>query len=226
MRSARRSNTLGPVMSLSDAKKRVLDVLKRRGPVAVGPVARELDITEAAVRQHLTALEQNGLVGSVVSEPHGPGRPATYWALTSLARDLFPDRHADLTVELIDAIRTAIGPEGLAKVMATRAGRQSALYAEAVADAETLGEKVAGLAARRTGDGYMAEVVADGDDYILVEHNCPVCEAAASCGSLCDAELRMFDSVLGPQAVVVREQHLLSGDERCAYRVSRRPSEG
>ena len=76
-------------------------------------------------------------------------------------------------------------------------------------------------AAVRAAEGYVAEVVdaPDGDGLLLVEHHCPICEAAAACTNLCSAELQLFRDVLGPDVEVTRTQHLLSGDQRCAYRL-------
>jgi predicted ArsR family transcriptional regulator len=54
---------------------------------------------------------------------------------------------------------------------------------------------------------------------LLVEHHCPICDAAKECQMFCSTELELFQAALGPNAVVKREQHLLSGDERCVYRV-------
>jgi predicted ArsR family transcriptional regulator len=70
----------------------------------------------------------------------------------------------------------------------------------------------------------MAEVVDadDGRGRLLIEHHCPVCDAARACQGLCRSELELFRSVLGPELEVTREQHLLSGDERCVYRVEPR----
>ena len=80
--------------------------------------------------------------------------------------------------------------------------------------------RVRGLAEVRTAEGYMAEARPDGDDMLLVEHHCPVCEAASSCQGLCAGELALFRSVLGDDVTVERESHILRGDGRCAYRVS------
>ena len=61
------------------------------------------------------------------------------------------------------------------------------------------------------------------DDWLLIEHHCPICVAATSCQGLCHSELELFRAALGPEVTVAREQHLLSGDTRCAYRISVRP---
>ena len=89
-------------------------------------------LTDTAVRQHLEALEALGLVERSASEPAGRGRPPVAWHLTSLATSLFPDRHGDLTVELLGSIRTALGEEGLTKVIGTRAKAQEAAYRRAL----------------------------------------------------------------------------------------------
>ena len=67
-----------------------------------------------------------------------------------------------------------------------------------------------------------AEVRVDGTSLVLVEHHCPICVAAATCQGLCRTELEVFQATLGEDALVEREQHLLSGDQRCAYRITPR----
>ncbi len=80
--------------------------------------------------------------------------------------------------------------------------------------------RVRRLADQRTTEGYLAEVVRDGDDLLLIEHHCPICSAARSCQSLCRAEMEVFRTALGADISVTREQHVLSGDQRCAYRIT------
>jgi len=72
----------------------------------------------------------------------------------------------------------------------------------------------------RTEEGYMAEVRGEKDgSYLLVENHCPICAAANSCQGFCATELDLFRSVLGQGVDVEREDHIVSGDRRCAYRV-------
>ncbi|MEZ5167953.1 MAG: hypothetical protein R2695_16255 [Acidimicrobiales bacterium] len=91
----------------------------------------------------------------------------------------------------------------------------------AVSDDDLVGRARA-LADHRTRQGYMAEVVDDGDALLLVEHHCPVCAAAQTCQNLCRNELVLFQEAMGDGALVERTQHLLSGDERCVYRIRTR----
>ena len=59
----------------------------------------------------------------------------------------------------------------------------------------------------------------DDGSLLLLEHHCPVCEAASVCQGLCRSELELFQAALGDDVEVERVQHLLSGDQRCAYRI-------
>jgi predicted ArsR family transcriptional regulator len=211
--------------NLGPTKRRIIERLKR-ADAKVADLARTLDMTEAGVRQHLDALADHGLVVSRTGSAAGRGRPATIWALTDLAEDLFPDRHDDLTVELITAVRTALGDDGLAKVIDARGEKQRAAYERALPKKGTLRARVDALARIRTEEGYVAEVAdvpdadaADGDAVLLIEHHCPICTAASSCPGLCGSELALFREVLGPNVSIERTQHIIAGDRRCTYRI-------
>ncbi len=210
------------VKSLGASKRQIVDRLKR-ADATVAELAEVLGMTEAGVRQHLDALAEHGLVESRTRPSVGRGRPPTVWTLTDLAQDLFPDRHDDLTVDLISAVRDALGEKGLQQVIDARGKAQQEAYVQALPKRASLRARVEALARARTDEGYLAEVVDDpeGDGVILVEHHCPICTAASACAGLCASELDVFRKVLGDGVRVERTQHLLGGDRRCAYRVTR-----
>jgi predicted ArsR family transcriptional regulator len=207
--------------NLGVTKRRLVERLKR-ADATVAELARTVDMTEAGVRQHLDALADHGLVESHTREAEGRGRPPTVWSLTDLAQDLFPDRHDDLTVELIAAVRTALGEPGLARVIDARLVSQRAAYEAALPKRGSLRTRVEALARLRLAEGYEAEVVdaPDGRGLLLVEHHCPICTAATACAGLCGAELQLFQDVLGPKVTVERTQHIVAGDRRCTYLIS------
>ena len=204
---------------LGDSKRRVVERLKR-ADATPGELASALGLTEAGVRQHLDALATSGFVTRTTRPPAGRGRPANVWALTDLARDLFPDHHDDLTVDLLDAVRRALGEEGLVRVIDARTEAQLGAYRQVIPRGASIRDRVDALARIRSDEGYLAEVVEDADGaVVLVEHHCPICVAATSCQNLCRSELELFRAALGDDVTVERTQHLLSGDRRCAYRV-------
>jgi predicted ArsR family transcriptional regulator len=205
--------------SVRPAADRLLVLLKTRGPQTAADLGKATGVTAEAARQQLGRLAADGLVVAT-AEPRGVGRPAQVWALTEAGNARFPDAHAELTAQLIGAIRTQLGEDVLDRLIASRANESKAAYAAALAGAAGLGERVARLAEARTREGYMAEAQAEGDGYLLVENHCPICVAAKTCQGFCRAELDTFRAVLGPEASVERTEHIVAGDRRCAYRVS------
>lgn len=209
--------------TLRDAKRRIVDILKTGGPSTAAAIAAALDVTSVAVRQHLSALESAGLVRQQPVAAAGRGRPALLWSLTDAADRLFPDHHGALTVELIGAMRNALGDQGLDRVIEARARDQVGRYRALLpAGRASLKSRVEALAEQRSREGYMADVEQQrGGAYLLIENHCPICEAAECCTGLCRSELQVFQEALGPDAIVERTEHLLSGDRRCAYRITR-----
>jgi len=214
---------------LSVGRRRILDHLKLKGDATPVELATDLGLTPAAVRQHLDGLAAEGLLSVSDERTGSPGRPAGRWRLTRRAHGLFPDRHGELTAQIVQAIRTVAGEDVLDEVIALRTRSQQRDYEQAVAAAgDSLVARAEALARMRTAEGYMAEVtsftavageVDDVDDILLIEHHCPICEAAEACAGFCRAELSVFRAVLGDGVSVERTEHVLSGGARCAYRI-------
>ncbi len=208
-----------PASGLGPTAGRLLTLLKRRGPQSASELGTALGITGEAARQHLVKLASDGLVAAS-SEARGVGRPVQLWALTEAGNARFPDTHAELTAQLLGMIRSELGEEALERLIAARAAQSAAGYEAALQGAADLKERVERLAAARTREGYMAECHDDGNDLLLVENHCPICTAATACQGFCRAELGLFRRLLGEDVSVEREEHIVSGDRRCAYRVA------
>ena len=202
------------------AEQGVLYQLKTRGPQTAAQVARRLEVTPMAVRQHLYRLKDSGLV-DFADERRKVGRPARVWRLTASAASRFPDTHGDLTVEIIGAVRATFGEAGLDRLLAERTRKQLAEYRARVRRAgKSLAERVQALAEIRREQGYMADCtrMADGS-MLLAENHCPICAAASVCQGLCREELALFREVMGKKVRVERSEHILAGARRCAYKI-------
>jgi predicted ArsR family transcriptional regulator len=209
-------------MSLDNAAPsgRILGLIKRRGPLRSKDIAGLLGTTAEAARQHVVKLADEGLLQAHI-EKRGLGRPARYWHLTPAAHHRFPDTHAELTVCLIDAVRSTFGEAALERLILVREAQTRHSYHTALTGATNLRARVARLAELRTREGYMAEWQADAEGFLLLENHCPICTAAAACQGFCRAELEVFCDVLGPGVSVERIEHVLAGGRRCAYRIKR-----
>jgi predicted ArsR family transcriptional regulator len=200
-------------------RRAITKLLKTEGPIDSAKLAERLGLTAMAVRQHLYALQREGLVAAE-ERPVPIGRPAKFWRLTREADRLFPEAYAELSVALIDSVKDAFGDEGLERVLTSRCARQRLDYGKRIKPTDSLKKKLQALAKVRTEEGYMAEVRAEGQgSYLLIENHCPICAAANACQGFCATELDLFRSVLGPGVSVERAEHIISGDHRCVYRI-------
>lgn len=173
-----------------------------------------------AVRQHLYALQSEGLV-RYEEQSQPMGRPAKLWQLTAAADRLFPAGYAELTVGLLSAMTEAFGEDGIDRLLSVRSRQQIDHYAPSIAEQDTLQNRVKTLARLRTDEGYMAEMkpLEDGA-FLLIENHCPICTAATACTGLCASELEVFQAVLGESVTVERTEHILAGQRRCVYQIS------
>lgn len=202
------------------SQDRILFHLKTRGPQATADVGTHLCMTLAGARQHLLKLEAAGLVKSD-RQRRGRGRPKRCWRLTPAGHARFPDRHSDLTLDLLQAMRKVLGDRGLNKLIEYRERASVVTYLKFVGRGGSLQQKLAALAKIRTREGYMASVSkAPANSFFLIENHCPICAAAAACQGFCRSELAIFRAVLGKNVSVERVDHILAGARRCAYRIS------
>ncbi len=200
---------------------RILFHLKARGPQTASDVGARFAMTPTGARQHLCNLEVDGLVEAEFRRQQR-GRPKKYWRLTSRGHGRFPDRHADLTLELLKATKSVFGEKGLERLVRRRENDSLALYRKELSPRRSLAGKLKALADIRSREGYMASYSKQADGtFLLAEDHCPICAAAATCQALCRSELAIFRKVLGGGVVVERVDHVLAGARRCAYRVRR-----
>lgn len=207
------------IIQNNDTRHQILELIKHKGPQDASALAGQLGISAMGVRQHLYALDRDGVV--CFGERSGPvGRPAKLWRLTAAGERLFPDAHAELVAEILTAGRKALGAEGIDRLLDERARAQRKEYRRRIPPARDLDVRVDALARIRREEGYMAESRKNRDgSYSLVENHCSIRLAAEACAGLCERELELFRSILGAGVEVEREEHIINGDRRCAYRI-------
>ena len=206
----------------TSTEDRLLYLLKSRGAQTAGDAGALLGMTAPGAQQQLAKLAAAGLV-TAEDRKQGRGRPRRYWHLTAKGHARFPDRHSDLTLEVLKSTEEVFGPEGLERLIEHREKATLAAYRAELKGCRSLEERLDGLSKIRAREGYMADwEQLDERRFLLIENHCPVCAAAAACQGLCRSELEIFRAVLGPAASVERQDHILAGARRCAYLVTRR----
>ncbi len=203
------------------SEQKIRHLLKSRGPQTASQAGAVLSITMAGAQQNLAKLAVAGLI-EAEERKHGRGRPRRYWRLTDSGHGRFPDRHSDLTLELLQATGAVFGDDGMERLIRHREQSTLAAYRVELKSSRSLKDRVRALAELRAREGYMAEwSETKPGKYLLMENHCPICAAATLCQGFCRSELEIFQDVLGPGARVERTDHILAGARRCAYRISR-----
>ncbi|UJF20088.1 transcriptional regulator [Vibrio sp. SS-MA-C1-2] len=199
---------------------KILAIIKRQGPQTAKMLADSLSITTMGARQHLQSLEKSNLLDAYDVKVK-IGRPNRYWQLSTQGHALFIDSHNDLSVQIIESIHENFGPEGLNKIVKQREEKTYQNYKKAMTQCSTLKEKLTAISSLREHDGYMTELSElNENEFLFVENHCPICQAATACQSLCLSELTVFQRLLGKDYRIIREEHIIAGQRRCAYRIT------
>lgn len=124
---------------------KILQRIKREGAVSARQLADEMGMTTMGIRQHLQAMEDDGLVDFSDIRVK-VGRPTRHWSLTAEGHRRFADSHGDLAVSVIDSVQTLFGDEGLEKVIQQRQEKTLQHYRDMLKDCHNLKAKLETLA--------------------------------------------------------------------------------
>jgi predicted ArsR family transcriptional regulator len=198
----------------SSTRKVILTMLKTKGSLSVNEMAKELGITEMAVRRHLNTLERDGLIATRLVR-QAMGRPTNLYSLTELADELFPKKYHHLTLDLLGELAADSGEEAVDSLFEKRKLKLISKYESRMENKE-LAERVAELAEIQNANGYMVQWEQDGQGrYVINEHNCPISQVANQFNHACQCELNMFKQLL--DADVERTECLAKGGMKCVY---------
>jgi|TARA_Y100000310_G_scaffold341105_1_gene439166 predicted ArsR family transcriptional regulator len=206
------------------SQDKILYQIKSLGPQTAKALSRQLGMTTMGARQHLALLEDQDLVKQTDTEKQKRGRPVRRWQLTEQAQKRFPDIHAQIVTDLIASVLEVFGQKGLDRLINKRATSLEKVYEEVLQTCATLEEKVVALSKIRSQAGYMSEyTLAKDGSLLLLENHCPINVAAQACQGFCRTELEIFQNLLADEAQIERTDHIMSGERRCAYKITPKP---
>jgi len=176
--------------------------------MSIDDLAQALAITRTAVRQHLAALERDGLVMRGATRPTGR-RPEQLHQLTEHARELFPRQYPLLANLLIAEVAGIIGHDAL-QVLMRQLGRKLA------ADLERQVVDEARIVQHMNTAGYEAEVFfRSAGEPQIVAHNCVFHHLAKAHPVVCELDLALIGTLGG--AEVSHEECMLRGGQVCRF---------
>jgi predicted ArsR family transcriptional regulator len=206
----------------STLRHEILVALRRNGATAPEQLAATLGASRTGVLQQLRSLEAAGLVDRRTVR-HGVGRPRHVYDVTPAAQSAFPSNYDGLAAGLLAAIGAVGGDDLVAEVFDARrhliADQVKGRLDQRLPANAPLEARVRELAVIQDEQGYLSSAFIGADGMIrLRQCNCAIFGIAAQSSSPCDAELALFQEVLG--ADVVRETHIASGDRSCTFRIA------
>jgi predicted ArsR family transcriptional regulator len=198
-------------------RNKILECLKLRGAMSTYELSDLFGVTTAAIRQHTTALEANGLI-TITMERRDLGRPAHIYSITSLGDETFPRKYADLLVQLLDEARILYGEDCASSLFSAR---RRHLYdsLSIKLQGKNLKKQVQELSRIRAGDGFMSSFSEENKEYLLVERNCAYCQIARQYPEICTEQLALYRDLFRIEADVVRDKSIMNGDSCCVYRI-------
>ena len=176
--------------------RRLLDVIRRHGPMAVTEMSAHLGVTPTAVRIRLSRLEEAGLIERTV-QAGGRGRPRhTYQASVETHKKL-GQNYADLALVLWDEMMRTVEDRKLRRALFGRVtDRLAELYRSQITG-DAWENRLVQLGSILHGRGVEAEVTAKDDSPVLKQHSCPYFALAEVDRAVCAMERKMFEKVLG-----------------------------
>ncbi|HEY1090394.1 MAG TPA: MarR family transcriptional regulator, partial [Burkholderiaceae bacterium] len=136
---------------MSNTTEQLLQALKSRGPQAAATLAAACAITPMGAHKVLAALLEQGLV-EAHDERGSVGRPKRIWALSGAGHARFPDRHGELTVQLLKLMDEPTRE----RLISAREAQMQTHYEAGLKGCTTLPARLRALAALRSAEGYMA----------------------------------------------------------------------
>ena len=199
-------------------KTRLLELLKRHGPQTAQDLAGRLAVTTPAARRHLQDLQEQGLIEASTERPGGRGRPQHVFSLSDHGEHVaFPKNYSSLCVEVLGHVRELFGDAAVRQVMDARNARLAARLRPELPSELPLAERAARLSNRLSELGFDPVLESEGEQWYLVQRNCPNLQVARQFRDICGSELDLYAELLG--APVVRETRIACGQGTCRYRV-------
>ncbi|MBO3276322.1 helix-turn-helix transcriptional regulator [Pseudomonas schmalbachii] len=185
-------------------------LLYRPDGMSIDELAEHLGVTRTAVRQHLAALERDGLVERAATRPTGR-RPQQLHQLSALGRELFPKQYQLLADLLIGEVAELIGHERLVKIMRDLGRKLAASMEQQKVDEQR-------IASHMQQAGYEAQIIAHSSgETEIVAYNCIFHHLASAHPEICELDLALIGSLAGRN--VEHRECMLRGGTVCRFRL-------
>ena len=201
---------------MGERQKKLLKLLLKNKPgMTADELSAQLAITRNAVRQHLAALENDGLLKKGITRASG-GRPEQLYLLTDKGNECFPRHYAWFAQLLIESIQKDSGAEGLNERltrMGTQIGKQLRTQHP---ELTSRGEIIQKLSEVMEQLGYSARSSGSDKSELIEADNCVFHTLALSNPNICHFDLALLSEFT--DSTVDHQECMAKGGNICRFK--------
>lgn len=206
---------------LGKTQQELLKLLQRnKDGLTISELTEMLGVTRNAVKQHLSALQENSLVEQGSLYRTG-GRPTQSYVLTEEGRERFPRQYSWFAEILLDSIRAEKDEKGLRQFLEKLADTISSRYLSDLSHLKAH-ERVKKVATILSQLGYEAEVVSSKDKTEVAKlevSNCVFYQLANSCPEVCGFDINLLSRLTGQS--MEQQSCIAKGGNVCCFGVKK-----
>lgn len=199
---------------LAGTRGRILELIWR-GRQTVDELARDLGLTDNAVRAHLIALERDELVRQS-GQRRGVRKPSLLYDCTPEAERLLPKPYPAVLNATLSEVTAELGPEAMAEAMRRVGERLAEAYRARFVGLDPAA-RVGELARLLRELGGIADVEAREGGYRVVGYSCPLRAVVAEHPAGCLAMQAFIETLVA--AGTVRECCERNGAVHCRFEI-------
>lgn len=190
-------------------------LLKNKSGMTADELSAQLAITRNAVRQHLAALENDGLLKKGMTRASG-GRPEQLYVLTDKGNEGFPRHYAWLAQLLLESIQQESGADGLNErlsTMGTRIGKQLCAQHPELVTREAKVQKLSEIMEQL---GYDAKASGAQRINMIEADNCVFHTLALTNPNICQFDLALLSAFT--DSAVDHQECMAKGGNTCRFK--------
>lgn len=198
----------------------VFEQLKLAGGLPVSELARRVNASYMAVKQHCEKLKKMGYLERAREPRTGVGRPEIFYSLSAKADALFPQAGVSFTLDLLAGLESLVGDATPDKLLSQYFQKQQEKWWVLLSKAQSLGEKASMLVSLREKQGCLSCRRSDLNHHLQIEelHN-PLQRVFEHYPQALAMELRMIEQLLGARVIRSELTRGRAGQSRVIFEV-------
>ena len=192
-------------------------LLENRAGLSIDALAKVMDISRAAVQQHLVGLEGDGYIKKNALNKTA-GRPVVIYGITDKGINYFPKQYAWFSDLILSELRQEMGAEGFKDYM-QRLGIRLANSLRSQFEGKNLNDRIEELLLIMANLGFQVttEIESESSKSVIRANNCIYHDLAQKHIEICAFDLALMSSLLDKE--VKQLSCMAKGDCACRFRI-------